>query len=74
MNALIDRLSIAAAVLTACAAVANVCPVVRIVPVADGVEIGIELRVGKTLPAAFARLLEAFPATHCTDSDEELDT
>ena len=65
MNSLLDRLSIGAAILLAAAAVADVGPVARIVPMADGLEIVIDLKLGDGAPALFAGLVEEFPAVRC---------
>lgn len=71
MNPFLDRLSIAAAVLAASAAI--VSPTARIVPVPGGVEIVLELDVGGAAAPALTSLLEALPPP-CGDEDPELDS
>ena len=68
MNTLLDRLSIAAAVLIATAAVADLHPVARIVPRADRLEIIVGFAVDSDAAAAFAALLGALPVAHCSAS------
>jgi hypothetical protein len=65
MNSLLDRLSIGAAILLAAAAVADLGPVARIVPMADGLEIVIDLNLGDGAPALFAGLIEELPTVRC---------
>ena len=65
MNSLLDRLSIGAAIFLASAAVADLSSVARIVPMADGLQIVIDLPFGAVTPALFADLIEEFPAVRC---------
>ena len=65
MNSLLDRLSIGAAILLAAAAVADLGPVARIVPMADGLEIVFDLNLGDGPPALFAGLVEELPTVRC---------
>ena len=65
MNSLLDRLSIGAAIFLASAAVADMSCVARIVPMADGLEIVIDLPFDAMAPARFADLIEEFPAARC---------
>ena len=65
MNSLLERLLIGAAILLASAALADMSPVARIVPMADGLQIVIELQFGAAAPALVAGLIEEFPAVRC---------